>query len=201
MKTWLLGIALVCLGVLVGCVQPVQSSVDGPWPAVPSQEPTPTAVAWDVIPVTPTPSVEQKQRSYRNTPRLARLLPAPANPNRGCFKDGCHASMLQETGEYIHAPFAAGTCRPCHDVEALQAPHDQPHQASEQDIALCYDCHPPETLGNSHPVDEGRIDPRTGGAFTCTSTCHDPHAGPYPGLMRFPPGGELCVLCHQEFGQ
>jgi len=193
---------------LTACLPAAQVRVDAPLPGGVGTKPSPTPQVWEVIPITPTPRpspvaegevAAPARRSYRNTPQYAQIRPAPGNPSQGCFEGGCHASLLQQAGMFVHAPFARGECRPCHDVEAFRAPHDQPHQDSEQDISLCYTCHPPESLGNSHPVDEGRVDPRTGGAFTCTSTCHDPHSDPYPGLLRFPPGGQLCILCHQEF--
>ncbi len=195
MKRCAIGWWLVLWG-LTACVRPVQAR---PVAAMPAATPT-VAAAWERVPVTPLPEQTLPVgRSYRNTPQWVQLQPRPEHPNGGCFADGCHQELLTQSGAFLHAPFAAGACRPCHDVAALAQPHQQPHVASEQDIAVCYTCHPPDTLGNSHPVDEGRTDPRTGGPLTCTSTCHDPHADPYPGLLRFPPGGGLCLQCHQEF--
>ncbi|RMF39795.1 MAG: hypothetical protein D6755_13985 [Anaerolineae bacterium] len=109
--------------------------------------------------------------------------------------------MLTQAGAFVHQPFAAGECKPCHQMPDDHAQSPQPHVATMQDITVCLECHTQEELGASHPVDDGMTDPVTGGLLTCTSTCHDPHAAPFEYLLRYPAGGELCSLCHQEFFQ
>ncbi len=184
------GVVLVLLGVallwLAGCSDLTESDVlrDG----------DPTLVStlstlWEVDGVSPDPSAPKGL--------WMSLRPGPDNPAASCFAEGCHAELLT-VGAYLHQPFVEGKCRACHALPPDHAAHPQPHQVTAQDIALCYNCHPPETLGNSHPVGPEYRDPRRGTLLTCTSTCHDPHGGPYRGGLRFRPGGALCLQCHHE---
>jgi len=121
--------------------------------------------------------------------------------SQGCFAPDCHQDMLALSGSVVHPPYAEGVCAPCHDFPASHPEGSGPHVADLRDIEVCAECHPPEILGVSHPVDRGELDPFAGGLLTCTSTCHDPHIAPYKHLLRYPPGGELCIKCHQEFNQ
>ncbi len=181
---WLLCSGLLCL---VACT--AGNTLPG------GDLPGPEAV-WTAVPLDVTPLPDHSQRQQ---PSWVQLQAGPANPNADCFAAGCHQEMTAQAGAWIHAPFAEGQCQPCHLVAADHAANPRPHEASMRDIEICYECHSAEALGASHPVDNGLIDPLTGGLFTCTSTCHDPHTAPYEYLLRYPPGGELCSLCHLEF--
>jgi predicted CXXCH cytochrome family protein len=70
--------------------------------------------------------------------------------------------------------------------------------------ALCCTCHENERAGvghrtgmapSMHVPEDFPLD--ADGRLTC-ATCHDPHAvdGPFPYLLRRPPGRALCELCH-----
>ncbi len=121
--------------------------------------------------------------------------------SQGCFASDCHQDMLAMSRSFVHPPYAEGKCAPCHELPASHPEGSGPHVAELRDIEVCAECHPPDILGVSHPVDEDKTDPYAGGLMTCTSTCHDPHVAPYEHLLRYPPGGALCIKCHQEFSQ
>ncbi len=75
----------------------------------------------------------------------------------------------------------------------------------ERGFESCYRCHPPHTLGVSHPVGirippEMKVSkgiPTANGLILCTS-CHAPHGSRYPYLLRLSGERELCVSCHGE---
>ncbi|MBI5839782.1 MAG: hypothetical protein HZB19_06740 [Chloroflexi bacterium] len=113
-----------------------------------------------------------------------------------CFESGCHANLRSNDGRYIHEPYQQEKCLDCHVI--FHQPETQRLYA-QSDIDLCYGCHLLDSLGNTHPVGEGVIDPNTGQMMTCTSTCHLSHTAPYPFLLSLRPDGELCVSCHEEF--
>lgn len=116
----------------------------------------------------------------------------------GCLAADCHVSPAPPNPIGTHQPFGDGTCDACHTLRPEHPEGSAPHVDAEADIVICFDCHTPSELGNSHPVDAGAIDPKTGGLLTCTSTCHDPHAAQYPRLLRYAPGDGLCLMCHKE---
>jgi predicted CXXCH cytochrome family protein len=123
---------------------------------------------------------------------LENKTPVSVNP---CFESGCHSELHVNDGPYKHQPYVDEQCLDCHvsfHTESTQRLYTQ------SDIELCYRCHPLATLGNTHPVGEGIIDPNTNQMMTCTSTCHYSHTAPYPYLLSLSASGELCVSCHQE---
>ncbi len=143
------------------------------------------------------PGAETQQAEPEAVPDVVQDL--QEGPARGCLDAACHASMVTDLGPEVHSPFAEGSCDSCHrGMQDDHAERASAHQSSLEDIEVCKPCHPSAELGTSHPVDQGLIDPRTGGLLTCTSTCHDPHSAPYPFLLRFPRGGALCLTCHRE---
>jgi predicted CXXCH cytochrome family protein len=119
-------------------------------------------------------------------------------PEQSCFV--CH-SNFRKLGEsaVVHAPFSSGDCTTCHNphvskrVALVRKPLD----------GICWGCHDADTLKDAHPVSrhptskEGKADPRREGKpFDCAS-CHEPHAGKNPKLMR----GDiftLCAECHKK---
>jgi len=77
----------------------------------------------------------------------------------------------------------------------------------ELTIEICYTCHPPKSLGTSHPVRvyasaETPIPPELptiDGMVTCV-TCHEPHAADSKEhLIRLTIETKLCVACHIKF--
>lgn len=74
-------------------------------------------------------------------------------------------------------------------------------------IALCYECHPPDILGVSHPVGvspkEGTKIPEDlptleGSIITCV-TCHKGHGGNLRYFARKRPSRDICNSCHSNY--
>ncbi|OEU81558.1 MAG: hypothetical protein BA865_07155 [Desulfobacterales bacterium S5133MH4] len=77
----------------------------------------------------------------------------------------------------------------------------------ELTIHTCYQCHPPEVLGVSHPVG---VRPRRttkipddlptleGGIITCV-TCHEPHGGSRRYFGRKDLSKDVCISCHEGY--
>ncbi|MBI3563642.1 MAG: sigma 54-interacting transcriptional regulator, partial [Elusimicrobia bacterium] len=118
-------------------------------------------------------------------------------PEETCFV--CH-SNFRKLGQkpVVHVPFASGECTTCHN------PHVSPRPALIRKPLgeICFGCHD-AALKDAHPVArhptarEDKDDPRRAGRpFNCAS-CHEPHAGTVPKLMRddiF----TLCGECHKK---
>ncbi|MCR4294560.1 MAG: cytochrome c3 family protein, partial [Elusimicrobia bacterium] len=113
-------------------------------------------------------------------------------PTETCFV--CH-SNFRKLGEsaVVHQPFSSGDCSTCHN------PHVSKRVALiRQPLSdICFGCHDADALKDAHPVSrhptakEGQADPRREGKpFDCAS-CHEPHAGKNPKLMR----GDIFTLC------
>ena len=108
-------------------------------------------------------------------------------------------AVCQTCHEKSHNPTWLGSaharrgvrCTDCHSVHDAKSPQHQLKAASEPDT--CYGCHPAmraQGLRTSHhPVREGLM--------TCTS-CHNPHDGTKPKMIRADYTNELCYQCHTE---
>ena len=118
-------------------------------------------------------------------------------PEETCFV--CH-SNFRKLGEnpVVHPPFASGDCTTCHN------PHvsDRTSLIRKPLADICFGCHD-AALKNTHPVsghttaNEQKADPRRSGKpFNCAS-CHEPHAGMNPKLMRADIFN-LCAECHKK---
>ncbi len=120
-------------------------------------------------------------------PSITSLEPKAAN--QICLT--CH--------ETSHNPTWAGSphdrrgvkCIQCHSVHS---PESAQHQLKHADEAeTCYSCHPAMRAmamrTSHHPVREGLM--------TCTS-CHNPHDGSRPKMIRADWTNELCYQCHTE---
>ncbi|MGA1823174.1 MAG: hypothetical protein ACMUIP_00830 [bacterium] len=124
-----------------------------------------------------------------------------------CLKPGCH----YEENRHI-----TQKCEECHPV----SPDDDPNSCqpdniykiteftSMNGIMVCYECHPKESLGVSHPVgvipsskisiskDGASFFPRAStGEILCIS-CHYSHNKKYDDLCRLPGSRYLCIECH-----
>ena len=114
---------------------------------------------------------------------------------KGCFDNSCHANIKPDKPTSEHLPFAKGECELCHSAD----PHHQPiNRTPNTEIALCTSCHSLESLGNSHPLGNGVIDPNSGIALSCV-TCHSPHYSNHSDQLILDGRGELCVHCHKKF--
>lgn len=82
-------------------------------------------------------------------------------------------------------------CTSCHGVHSFQSDHAQLKQA--KDSLTCFGCHADirsKTMRTSHhPVREGKLD--------CAS-CHDPHDGATPKMIKGAWVTETCLTCHTE---
>jgi DmsE family decaheme c-type cytochrome len=82
-------------------------------------------------------------------------------------------------------------CIDCHSVHGFKSNEAQLKTASEPDT--CYQCHKAIRARmmrtSHHPVREGLM--------TCTS-CHNPHDGSRPKMIRADWSNELCFQCHTE---
>lgn len=118
-------------------------------------------------------------------------------PEQTCF--ACH-SDLRGPGRkpVVHAPFAGGQCMACHDPHIVRLPG----QLKKPPQELCLACHD-AALKDNHPVaghptaKKGVTDPRRKDApFDCVS-CHEPHSGPLPKLVR-EDQTTMCEGCHKQ---
>jgi predicted CXXCH cytochrome family protein len=138
--------------------------------------------------------------SLSQSRQSAVLMAAPVEMARttqqnGCFDNGCHSDLNSDAFISKHLPFANGECQLCHS----ENPHHQLiERTPNEEIALCISCHSVESLGNSHPIGDGVIDPNTGKALSCV-TCHSPHYSNHTYQLILDGSGELCVHCHKEF--
>jgi DmsE family decaheme c-type cytochrome len=82
-------------------------------------------------------------------------------------------------------------CTQCHSVHTFKS---QTHQLKTADASsLCYECHKTQRAQgmrtSHHPVREGLMG--------CES-CHNPHDGSTPKMIKADWANELCLQCHQE---
>ncbi|MDH4162179.1 MAG: hypothetical protein OEW15_05755 [Nitrospirota bacterium] len=125
-----------------------------------------------------------------------------------CF--GCHDRGMF-TRKVMHGPVSAGLCLQCH------TPHSSRTDSLllAEPVRICCLCHAQilskphlisGTAGKGHPLGAGKDhgekrkikDPaRKGKRFTCAS-CHDPHSGDSPQMIRFPMQSsmDICGNCH-----
>jgi DmsE family decaheme c-type cytochrome len=82
-------------------------------------------------------------------------------------------------------------CIDCHSIHSPKTPRAQLKTADE--TQTCYTCHKAirarEQRTSHHPVREGKL--------TCSS-CHNPHDGASPKLIKGDSVNELCYTCHAE---
>ncbi|MCM2268493.1 MAG: cytochrome c3 family protein [Thermoanaerobaculia bacterium] len=83
------------------------------------------------------------------------------------------------------------SCTTCH------APHgaERPRLFVKDPLQICGDCHSHQH-GVSHPMGEGKLDPRSGATMDCGS-CHALHEAPYPKYLHAGEATDLCVSCHK----
>ena len=109
--------------------------------------------------------------------------------NQTCLS--CHEKANQETyGGSMHARRNVA-CTSCHSVHSPKSVTGQ--LKTKTDAATCFSCHKAErakSLRTSHhPVREGKMG--------CTS-CHNPHDGTRPKMLKAESVSDLCYQCHTE---
>jgi DmsE family decaheme c-type cytochrome len=119
------------------------------------------------------------------------------------FRSGMSARAIDETcltchekatiGEFAGSKHARQdvSCATCHSVHSAKSAMGQLKTATDSET--CYGCHKSErakTLRSSHhPIREGKIG---------CSSCHNPHDGSRPQMLRAEAVNELCYTCHAE---
>ncbi len=85
--------------------------------------------------------------------------------------------------------------------------HVELRDGAALNIDACYQCHPAEDLGVSHPVGMGPSEKTKipddlptleGGILTCV-TCHDPHGGIRRYFARKDISKDICISCHEGY--
>jgi predicted CXXCH cytochrome family protein len=107
----------------------------------------------------------------------------------------CHAEVMTPAKAFQHSFVRQGECRVCH-TDYDQETHREQNKPGYEN---CLDCHPLNTLGRSHPVGNGVIDPNTNETMTCVSSCHLPHGSDFPHQTPYRNNMELCKSCHKDF--
>ncbi len=112
-----------------------------------------------------------------------------ADLNATCLS--CHEKATQESFmSSMHARRNVA-CSSCHSVHSPKSATGQ--LKTKKDTELCYSCHKAERAKmnrtSHHPVREGKMG--------CTS-CHNPHEGTRPKMIKAETVSELCYQCHTE---
>ena len=84
-------------------------------------------------------------------------------------------------------------CSSCHVAGSSAA-----HIMFSPELETCQACHTENSLGVSHPVGGGLLDPLMGKEMTCVSTCHSEHEAQGAKLIQATESTELCRRCHPE---
>ncbi len=109
--------------------------------------------------------------------------------NETCLK--CHEKANQ--ANYVSSMHSRRNvaCTQCHSVHSAKSAKAQLKNANDSE--LCYSCHKSErakTMRTSHhPVREGKV--------SCSS-CHNPHNGASPKMIKADSVNDLCYSCHTE---
>jgi DmsE family decaheme c-type cytochrome len=113
----------------------------------------------------------------------------PADLNAICL--GCHEKNNQQNYNMSMHARRNVECISCHSIHSYKSVKAQ--LKTEDATETCYSCHPTMRAKmqrtSHHPVREGKM--------TCAS-CHNPHDGSRPKLLRADSTNELCYKCHTE---
>jgi len=135
----------------------------------------------------------------------------PVNPPASQVEVNLYRSVLDEAileiksnGTFSWRLGGVASARQAGIIKNMPEKHPQMNPLCWSAIDACYQCHKKSMLGVSHPVNvpltpnmAKRNDlPLKNGVMTCT-TCHNPHASPYPYRLR-KYGEALCLSCHNE---
>lgn len=181
-------LVLISLIGLLACDPEIEPDTAAPVTSMPA---TPAAKLTPRAPTISTPSARADPTRAANG-----AISIDASGAGPCISSDCHNDLKQKEKPVKHTPYVQARCLECH-----QNFHTRETQRArlQRELDLCYTCHTRQSLGNTHPVGEGVLDPNTQQMMTCTSTCHRSHTAPYPYLLTLPGTGALCVNCHKEF--
>jgi DmsE family decaheme c-type cytochrome len=125
----------------------------------------------------------------QETPAPSPAKMKPADANAVC--QSCHEATHNATWKGSPHERRGVKCSDCHSVHDFKSERKQLKAASDPET--CYGCHQAiraQSLRTSHhPVREGLM--------TCGS-CHNPHDGSRPKMIKAEWGTELCLQCHTE---
>lgn len=103
----------------------------------------------------------------------------------------CHEKNGQEnylSGMHARRNVACTSCHAVHNPKSVNA-----QLKTRVDSETCYSCHKSERAKSMrtshHPVREGKL---------ACSSCHNPHDGSRPKMLRADSVNELCYQCHTE---
>jgi len=121
------------------------------------------------------------------SPSLKKLTANQANEK--CLT--CHEKANQQNfGASMHARRNV-TCTSCHSVHEAKSVKAQLKTKADSDT--CFTCHKSERAKSMrtshHPVREGKMG---------CSSCHNPHDGGTPKMLKADSVNELCYKCHTE---
>jgi DmsE family decaheme c-type cytochrome len=113
----------------------------------------------------------------------------PVEVNQTC--QGCHQQTHNATWTGSAHERRGLACTTCHSVHDFKSPKSQLKTAREPET--CFTCHGAiRAMGlrtSHHPVREGLL--------SCSS-CHNPHDGSRPKMIKAEWTNELCLQCHTE---
>jgi DmsE family decaheme c-type cytochrome len=122
----------------------------------------------------PVPSVKKVKAADMN----ATCLTCHETENQASYMSGTHARRNV-------------SCVSCHSVHAPKSMAGQ--LKTKRDTELCFSCHKTERAKSlrpsRHPVREGKMG---------CSSCHNPHEGTTPKMIKAESVTELCYQCHTE---
>ena len=120
-------------------------------------------------------------------PTLKNKSPQQINVNcLGCHEKANQASFLTS----MHARRNVA-CTSCHSIHSFKS--EQAQLKTRNDADTCFTCHKAERAKSMrtshHPVREGKMG---------CSSCHNPHEGVRPKMIKAESVNELCYTCHTE---
>jgi len=128
-----------------------------------------------------------------------------ASPNTALLTDAekplcgtCHADALRRHEQSVtkHQPIEDGSCTVCHGPHSA----DGVFLLQEADtIEFCAGCHDWQSH-STHPIGVEVVDRRNPNLTMDCLSCHRTHGTEHEHLSHFAPTSELCVACHEKFG-
>ncbi len=129
------------------------------------------------------------QQAGENGPVPAVKDLSVAEINGTCLS--CHEKGGQATWHNSMHDRRKVACTACHSVHDFKSVKAQ--LKTRQDADTCYTCHKSQRAkgmrSSHHPVREGKM--------SCSS-CHNPHEGDVPNMIKADSVNELCYSCHTE---
>jgi DmsE family decaheme c-type cytochrome len=133
--------------------------------------------------------VKAKSEGVENAPTPSMKHLSANEINQTCLS--CHEKDAQASYDSSMHARRNVACTSCHSVHSPKTVKGQ--LKTRTDAETCYSCHKSErAMGmrtSHHPVREGRMG--------CVS-CHNPHDGARPKMLKADSVNELCYTCHAE---